>query len=161
MLPKSIGPEARTSFRLLIDVIAIPAIRFLRSNFKEPVLSTNNHLLSSLFRTMDALLSPYTQRNVDEDGELSESELNELQRKCEPLFYFSIVWSILSTVDRSGRLQFDVWLREQMRSLNCALLFPSDKLVYAYKLCASESGELQWTPWLETVEKYEYNPKLE
>ena len=63
--------------------------------------------------------------------------IENVGKVLESWFLFSLIWSVGATCDNDGRKKFDKWLRSRMaeaQSLSLKLPFPSDGLVYDYKL---------------------------
>ena len=143
--------------RALFDTYVEGALQLLRRNFAEPVPTVNNNLLNSLLKLMDCFLAYYKGEDDDDDeGKLSEKELAEVANHIEGYFIFSLVWSCCCTVGATERTHFDGWLRGTMRSHKSMVEFPSNGLVYDYVYDASKG----WVKWLDTIDKYEYNPQL-
>ena len=75
----------------------------------------------------------------------------------EPLFVFSIIWSIGATTTPEGRLKFSDNIRSLMGKDNEHRI-PLEGTVYDY--CYDQKGK-QWVNWSETVQPYHVDPRAQ
>lgn len=138
--PKSTVPTIRKLFEKYLD----SCIKFMRKHCPEPVPSVNNNLVQSCMRLLDCFFSNY--KNTDAKT-ITEPEIEDLESMLEPLFIFSIIWSIGCTTTPEGRAKFSDHIRQLMGKDN-EHRFPSEGSVYDY--CYDRPGK-QWLKWDETV----------
>ena len=156
-IPDAVRPYAE-KLKALFDIYLEAGIFLLRRHCKEPVPTVDNNLTASLLNIMDCYLKKYFVVE-DVDDPLSPADLKQLEQSWEPLFYFSLIWSIGCTTDPDGRHKFDTWLREQMVENGAACQLPADGHCYDYML-KNEVGEApSWIGWLDTIDPYSIPPK--
>ncbi|KAI9144540.1 dynein heavy chain and region D6 of dynein motor-domain-containing protein [Paraphysoderma sedebokerense] len=142
----------RTTFnntlRKLYSTYLHSSLEFLRKNLKET-------LTQSLMKIFDSLLVKYTDvtdlsSNVPAE---KESALNEL---VEPLFIFSLIWSIGVTSDSDGRLKFNSWLREKLQVSGQNVSLPKLGVIYDYRF---DFESKQWVNWMAGMSDFAVNSK--
>ena len=84
----------------------------------------------------------------------------------ESWFIFSLIWTMGATCDKDGRAMFDEYIRRIMKEEGFKMMFPTEGLVYDYKLYdggASErektedeevevnKGPIQWITWMQDL----------
>lgn len=62
----------------------------------------------------------------------SDVDRKAMAKTVEPLFFFSLVWSVGASTDEKGRGVFDAWLRQEMVVLGSTCRFPKEGKVYDY-----------------------------
>ncbi|EQC29095.1 hypothetical protein SDRG_13255 [Saprolegnia diclina VS20] len=142
-LPKALSVHA-PSFLRLFDLYLHAAVIFMRSYLIELVPTIDNNLAQSLLSILNCFLSPYLAAEpVTPDA--------AFRNDIEPMFLFSLVWSIGATTNDLGRIRFDVYVRLQMLANNAANLFPAKGLVYDYSYSMKEH---KWVFWMDTIAAY-------
>lgn len=107
-----VGHSVKRTLYGLFEKLLEPSIEFVRKQCIEPVPSVDNNLVASLLRLLDCLLRPYVPiDSISGEQRKSEAELAALRAHLEPLFLWSLVWSVGATTDKAGRLRFDAFLR--------------------------------------------------
>ena len=98
-------------------------------------------------RLLDCYFADYWDTEIKK---ISPEEVEDLETMIEPLFLFSLVWSIGCTGTLESREKFDRKLRELMGK-DHKFKFPSDGFVYDY--CFDKTEKI-WKVWTETVPPY-------
>ncbi|XP_024523426.1 dynein heavy chain 1, axonemal [Selaginella moellendorffii] len=137
---------------LLFNEVACHAIKYTKKNLKQTVLTTEDNLVLSLFNVMDSMMAPYV-KDIGQD--LNDEEKERLPQIIEPLFIFSIVWSIGVTCDNTGRMKFDNQLRALLGPLALEKPPPADMDVFSYHF---NHLTMEWLDWMQTIPKYVCNP---
>jgi dynein heavy chain len=88
---------------------------------------------------------------------VTPEEIDQFEQILEPLFIFSLVWSVGCTVDYDGRKNFNVFLRDLMKSSGSAVSIPEMGSVYDFNFDRQKKG---WVAWTDTVRAQEIDPKL-
>jgi dynein heavy chain, axonemal len=83
------------------------SIEFLRRNIKEPLPTVNNNLLCSLMKIFDCYLVDYTESELKK---IPVEDLEVLEKVIDPIFMFSLIWSVGCTGDAEGRLKFSEFI---------------------------------------------------
>lgn len=148
--PKTTVPTLSKLFDKYIDA----SIRFMRKNCPEPVPSVNNNILQSCERIMDCFFCDY--KNTDAVT-ITEAQIEDLEQMLEPLFVFSVIWSIGCTTTPEGRAKFSDNMRSLMGKDNEHRM-PQEGTVYDY--CYDKSAK-QWIGWNETVQEYHVDPRAQ
>jgi dynein heavy chain len=105
------------------------SLEFMRKNIKEVSPTVNNNLVSSLMKIMDCFFIPYTETEIKK---VSQEDIEILESMIENLFIFALIWSVGSTTDYDGRLMFNQWLRDQIKS-NPKVKMPETGSIYDYQ----------------------------
>jgi dynein heavy chain len=155
-LPPLIPLDTRMKLQLLFDMYLAPGIALIRQFCKELAPTMDNNLAQSLMHLLSCYMDQY--KEVEGEEPPTPEELAKIVKHAEPLFIFSLVWSVGCTVNLAGRQKFDSWLRSEMQTLGSPSPFPSKGLVYDY-VYSMETG--QWKKWMETVGETKVNPKLD
>ncbi|XP_078663939.1 dynein axonemal heavy chain 1-like [Branchiostoma floridae x Branchiostoma belcheri] len=163
-LPACIVPHEE-KLQSLFNSFLEDAIKFKSDNMKEYVPSVDGNLAFSLMRLLECFFHPF----IPKEGEppVPEEKLMRIEELIEPWFVFSLIWSVGGTCNNDGRVRFSQWVRERMVKENIALQFPSENLVYDYRLDDAglskkqskddvteedEGGEvkqIRWTSWMD------------
>lgn len=104
-------------------------------------------------RILDCFFADYWDNELKK---VTPEEVEEVELICEPLFIFSLIWSIGCTGTLEGREKFDRKLREIMGQ-DHKYAFPQEGLVYDY--CFDKESK-EWKVWTETIPPYQVNNKL-
>ena len=136
----------------LFDKYLDSSIKFMRRNCPEQVPSVNNNLAQSCMRILDCFFQPY--QNTDAKTIL-EAEIDDLESMLEPLFIFSVIWSIGCTTTPEGRSKFSDSVRQLMGKDNEHRM-PNEGTVYDYCYDKSSKG---WISWNDTVAEYQVDMK--
>ncbi|KAI8481625.1 Dynein heavy chain 1, axonemal [Branchiostoma belcheri] len=165
-LPACIVPHEE-KLQSLFNSFLEDAIKFKSDNMKEYVPSVDGNLAFSLMRLLECFFHPF----IPKEGEppVPEEKLMRIEELIEPWFVFSLIWSVGGTCNNDGRVRFSQWVRERMVKENIALQFPSENLVYDYRLDDAglskkqskddvteedEGGEvkqIRWTSWMDSL----------
>ena len=131
----------------LFDKYMEPCLHFMRRNCSEMVQTPNNNLVASLLRILDCFFKPYWDTDAKK---VTAEEIEELEGMLEPLFVYSVIWSIGCTTDPEGREKFAGKIKELLGKDN-EHKFPSGGSVYDY--CYNKEIK-EWVVWTETVDPY-------
>ncbi|KAI9209204.1 dynein heavy chain and region D6 of dynein motor-domain-containing protein, partial [Polychytrium aggregatum] len=131
------------------------SLDFLRKNLKEGVPTTNGNLAQSLMRILQCLMLPVIRGDPESTASVAEraAEFNDV---IEPLFLFSLVWSVGATTDADGRKKFDLWLREKMKEHTAEHKLPDTGTVYDYMFSIEKKA---WIVWMETIPEFQITQK--
>eukprot|EP00741_Cyanophora_paradoxa_P012299 tig00000169_g11885.t1 len=151
----NIAPYAE-KISVLFNTYVSPALFFVRRNLKEPVPTVAPNNILSFLKLFNCMLVPFT-KPAHGHEEVDKALLDKLSGLLEPLFVFSLIWSLGATCDAEGRRQFSQWLRERMRDAAAKMLLPPRGLVYDYCIDYQKS---QWVGWMETIPEFQIDPKI-
>jgi dynein heavy chain len=110
-MPANVVARMRTSLEKLrkwFEFYMEPALEYMRKNCKEVIPTLNNNLCQSLQRCIKCLIAPFVETEIKK---VAPEEMDLLEASFEYIFHFSLVWSLLSTVDYDGRLKLDKFHR--------------------------------------------------
>jgi len=79
-------------------------LKFMRKNCKEPVFTVDNNIVQSMLRILDCFFADYIE---SETKKVTQEEIEEFEISLEPLFIFSLTWSIGATTNLEGRDKFN------------------------------------------------------
>jgi hypothetical protein len=65
-------------------------------------------------RILDCYFSPYIETEIKK---ITKEEILNLESIIPQLFVFAMIWSIGTTTTLEGRIKFDKWFREKLKSL--------------------------------------------
>ena len=131
-----------------------PLLIFLRKNCKEIIVTMDNNLVTSLTKILDCFFSNYQDTEMKK---VTQEEIDYLESILEPLFIFSLVWSICCTSDSVGRSKLDVFLRELTEKNNINLKIPNEGTIYDYSFNIAKK---EYEDWSELIKKIEIDPKM-
>ena len=154
-LPDPVMELRKTTVPILakiFDRYLEPTLEFVRRNCPEPVQTADNNLVQSCTRILDCYLVAYKDTDAKK---VAEAEIEELEKCLEPLFIFSLIWSLGCTTTLEGREKFSEFIRQQMGKDNEHRL-PHEGTVYDYKYVQNEK---QWVRWDQTVSPYTVDQK--
>ncbi|KAI8926816.1 dnah1 protein [Entophlyctis helioformis] len=144
----NMGPKLAPTFRAAVEpffkLFLESSLEFLRKSIKEAVPTTDGSLTASLMKIMDSLLRPL----VAPANGANPIEAADLKLIVEPLFIFSLVWSVGATGDADGRKKFDTWLRNQLVAHPPQFRIPVESTVYDV-MFNTETKE--WTNWMSLL----------
>lgn len=154
-LPICVPALVKSKLTYLFDVYLQPCINFIRSYCKELVPTVDNNLCESLMRILDCYIFPY----YPEEGKPAPSEVMvaDLITCIDPLFIFSLVWSVGATVNEASRRLFDAFLRAELQSNKFSWPFPKAGAVYDYFFAFEQK---QWMKWMDVSEAFTIDTKL-
>ncbi|KAJ3087451.1 Dynein heavy chain 1, axonemal [Quaeritorhiza haematococci] len=148
LLKREYVPAFASTLQPLFDFYVESSLEFLRKEVKEAVPTTNGNLVHSLMRIMSCLLKPFLTSDDNEGNAPSAALFGEC---LEPLFLFSMIWSIGATSDNEGRRKFDVWLRQKMSTRKPAIPIPNEGLVYDYVF---KHETKTWDNWMTMAPEF-------
>jgi len=153
-MPPCTPKLVKNKLTLLFDVYMQPGIFILRSYMKELAPTVDNNLASSLMRVLDCYLAPYYWKEGMDP--ISDLMVADLVTCIEPLFFFSLIWSIGATTDAEGRRKFSAWLRHEMFANKTMWVFPKEDTVYDYLFLLETK---KWGKWMDIIDPYEVDSK--
>lgn len=115
----------------LIDLYAIPAIKYVHKYLTEIVVSVKSALLLSCLNLMMIMFKPLS--NADGKPLPAPQFLALIPRLLPCWMVFAVIWSIGVTCDSKSRIMFSEWLKNEMTLNNHPNKFPNEGLVYDYK----------------------------
>ena len=152
-LPPCFDDRFIIKLQSLFDSFISGLLMMLRRNLEETLPTTTNGLILALQSMLDCYFAKYYP--VEGADPFTEEAIDQALANIEPIFIFSLVWSITCTVNEKGRKVFDAIVRSEMDAFGCQILFPSDGSIYDY--CFNQE-ERCWVPWLETSDPYKHDP---
>nr|WAW84827.1 axonemal dynein heavy chain 1 [Halisarca dujardinii] len=159
----------------LFDLFLVPCIDFVRKNCKEIVPTVNGNLTFSVTRILDCFFKHF----VPKEGEaIPKEKLQALPQIIEPWFIFAIIWSVGATCYATGKVKFNIFIREKLKECNVALAIPDEGLVYDYQIQdgglfstldkkggddeeeEKSKGQVKicWIGWMEKLGEYTVDP---
>ncbi|XP_064422227.1 dynein axonemal heavy chain 1 [Latimeria chalumnae] len=158
----------REQLESLFDRFLQDSITFVRKTVKEVTASTDSNLTTSLLKLMDCFFQPFLPREGQRG--IPPEKMNRIGELIEPWFIFSLIWSVGATGDAQSCVVFSRWLREKMNKENIWLDFPSEGLVYDFRLndagISSKSEEeeeevrtVDWVSWMEAAPNFVIAPE--
>jgi dynein heavy chain len=143
----------------LFDAFLPSVLPHLRRNFNEPFPTVNNCLVEAMLNMLDTFLDAFIDRD-DGSERKTQEDIDTFVDRIDPIFLFSIIWSMCCTVDQRGRAMMDNYIRMEALSQQLKYPVPSEggHSIYDY-LYDHTMGE--WRLWIETVDEYKYDPKAE
>ena len=157
-LPKCVAEDQKCRDLIieLFDWMVPPALKFLRKGGAKVMIKIDDVMKAvNLMRVMKSLMYP----ELADDSEMaSKMTTKEITCWLEPIFLYSLVWSIGITATLEGRKSFDKFFREllngdipeypKLRKL--ALMFPKNGSVYDF--CFEKEGKGRWRLWKDTMD---------
>lgn len=97
------------------------------------------------------MFAPYLPPSDDSEPAIPQNQLPPLQNILDPIFIFSLIWSVGATVDHEGRIKFDGFLRKHMKTAGVATLPPFGGLIYDF---CFDIKAASWRGWMDTIPPY-------
>lgn len=119
----------------LFDRFMDKVLNFKRLNCVEPVPTNELNLIQSFTRLMDVLATK--QNGID------GTDMDELENMTKIWFLFCLIWSVCGTVDETGRLKIDGFIREMDGG------FPLKDTIYDYYVDVKQRSFVSWEEKLE------------
>ncbi|KAL7746739.1 hypothetical protein RI367_007902 [Sorochytrium milnesiophthora] len=154
-LPAQFHTAFESSLMPLFEALLYPALEFVRSNIREPVPTTNGSLTHSLFHLFDSALLVFS-RASGLDSELVQEVVEALPPLLEPVFLFSLIWSVGATADHDNRVKFSTWLRGQLSLRPPAFLIPTEGIVHDYRFDLTQK---RWVNWMSEQPPFQVDLK--
>ncbi|KAI8841134.1 dynein heavy chain and region D6 of dynein motor-domain-containing protein [Chytriomyces cf. hyalinus JEL632] len=145
LLPTQLVSIFRSIVDPLFEFYFEPALKFVRSNVREGVATTDGNLAQSMMRIFQCLILPFSQ-NENADQANAADKIHIFAEVLESLFLFSIIWSIGATTDAEGHKKFEVWFRGQMSTNAPKFPFPETGSIYDYTF---DIERKEWANWME------------
>ena len=123
----------------MYDTLLENAIEFWTLNLKEAVPTSSGNLTNSLNKILESLLLQVLNPQ-------SCIEVAALKQIIEPIFYFSLIWSVGATTDTAGREKFDSWLKGIFAERAPKIQFPNEGSVYDYVF---DPTTMEWNNWID------------
>jgi len=148
-LPEPYKASFENRIRKLYSTFVNEALEFLRNNIKEAIPTSNSNLVQSMTRIIHSLISEYLKFN--EDNINSEVIINNFKDEIDPIFLYSLIWSIGVTSDMESRKKFDCWFKKKSETIELFNKLPQENLVYDFKY---DFNERKWINWLEKAPEF-------
>lgn len=107
-------------------------LTFKRLNCSETVATNELNCVQSFCRLMNCLMT--RANGVDPES----TDLDTLELMTKMWFMFSMIWSLCATVDETGRLRMDSYVRE------IESMFPLRDTIYDYYVDVKQRALLPW-----------------
>eukprot|EP00698_Gefionella_okellyi_P011213 TRINITY_DN2949_c0_g2_i1.p1 TRINITY_DN2949_c0_g2~~TRINITY_DN2949_c0_g2_i1.p1 ORF type:complete len:3309 (-),score=891.59 TRINITY_DN2949_c0_g2_i1:55-9981(-) len=117
------------------------SLQFVRNHFTLPLNSSDVHLVRNYLNMMDCLLQQYTKTRPVIAGHGAMQQANRL---LESMMAFAVVWSIGSCIENESRSAFDTFMRNLLKIADTAVVFPSEKTVFDYRLELPKDEFVLW-----------------
>jgi len=154
-LPTCLGSRYRIKLMTLFDTYVAGALTILRRFLVEPLPTVDNCLVQGLINILDSYLDAYRPREGRDIK--TKQELEDLVDLIEPLFIFSLVWSVACTVDTTGRKAFDHHIRGELTANSSKWNLPLEGKIYDY---CFDVPTKSWVPWMNTVSVHSSKGRL-
>uniref|UniRef100_A0A1Y1N5M7 Dynein heavy chain 1, axonemal n=2 Tax=Photinus pyralis TaxID=7054 RepID=A0A1Y1N5M7_PHOPY len=151
--------EFASQFNELFEIYLLPAVELLRSKLREILVSVDSAIVTSFLHLMDFRLGPLAGK--DNKPPPAAQFLKLIPDLIVPWFVWCLTWTIGATCDNYGRMAFNNWLRNLMDEHDHGPKFPSEGLVYDYRLHDggftdptddNEPMPPTWHNWMENAE---------
>lgn len=109
--------------------------------------------MANLTKILDCYLEPFTETPYRKPA---PEEIEELESNLEAIFFFSLIWSIGSTVNLEGRRKFNLFLREQMEAKSSSVKIPEEESVYDFNY---DTKEKTFHSWLDFNKGFEIDAR--
>lgn len=80
---------------------------------------------------------------------------NNFEQVIEPLFIFSVVWSIGASCDNDGRIKFDTYMRNLISHVTLKSPPPNECSLFGARF---DPQYCQWEQWFQTIPTYNCDP---
>jgi dynein heavy chain len=154
-LPECVPQLVKSKITYYFDLYVQPCIYFLRTYLKELAPTVDNNLAQSLMRILDCYFEPF--HTVEGRPAPTDLMLADLVTCIDPLFIFSLVWSVGATTNEDGRKMFDAFLKQELTANKFPWPFPKGGIIYDFIFIVETK---KWTKWMDIIEKFEVDPKL-
>ena len=111
------------SIKSLFDLYLPMTLEFNRKNSKEIVETNDNDIVASLCKLLDCYLNPESLKKAEKP--LTTEQVDNIENILDPLFFFSLIWSIGVTGDDSSRIKFNAFFKEKLNTQS-KIPFPKD-----------------------------------
>ncbi|KAG0617480.1 hypothetical protein M758_5G192300 [Ceratodon purpureus] len=151
-LSKDLTQVGEKIIRDLFWSVCEPCIRHVKRHLKQTVSTTEDNMVLACFNIMDSLTISF----VKSDGsDISNEDKMRAKQVIEPLFIFSVVWSVGATCDNDGRNKFDDYMKNLISKVELKSPPPSDCTLFG---CRFDPNYCQWELWFETIPTYHCDP---
>jgi dynein heavy chain len=153
-MPACIPQLVKSKLTYMFDLYVLPSIFFLRTYMKELVTTVDNNLAQSFMSILDCYLMPY--QPVEGKPPPTDLMIADLVTCIDPLFIFSLIWSVGATTNEDGRKMFDAFLRQELYTNKFAWAFPKHGMVYDYMFTVETK---KWVKWLDIIDRQDVDSK--
>ena len=179
-----LNSDQKEHIEFLCEWLVDPLLAYLRKRLKEVSPTLDQFLVQGLLRNIESLLDNYIwyKSDVTQTERLAKPQALSDLKPLEGIFMYSLVWSLGSSCNETGRQQFDEFLRRVL-SENISFIaadfpavgrnlqareykvpekaengykplvnFPADGSVYSFVLNPAATSFVQWTDTLQKTE---------
>uniref|UniRef100_A0A7S2SR52 AAA+ ATPase domain-containing protein n=1 Tax=Mucochytrium quahogii TaxID=96639 RepID=A0A7S2SR52_9STRA len=155
-LPKYVKDHIYVRFDEFIDT----ALRYVRRNCKEPVVTLNGDLVCSLCKLFESLLRPEMGVNLFNEDASKNMKEAEAKKLVDKLFLFSLVWSIGGAISFEGWDGFNEMIREEFDQKDVKTQMPAMGMVYDYWVDMEAEPAGRWKHFEEIIPDFHYDSSL-
>ena len=148
-LPEAYRSSFENRIRFLFTSFVKEALEFLRNNIKEAIPTSNGNLVQSLTRIVHSMIYEFLKFN--EENINSPVVINNFKDEIDPIFLYSLIWSIGVTSDMESRKKFDTWFRKKSNNVELFNKLPQQDTIYDYKY---DFDDRKWINWLEKAPEF-------
>ncbi|KAL6609170.1 dynein heavy chain and region D6 of dynein motor-domain-containing protein [Neocallimastix sp. 'constans'] len=148
-LPENYKDSFEKRIRFLFASFINDALEFLRNNIKESIPTSNGNLVQSLSRIIHSMIAEFMifyEENIN-----SQDTINIFNEEIDPIFLYSLIWSVGVTSDMESRIKFDCWLKNKLSVVEVYNKLPNEEMVYDYQY---NFNERKWINWLEKAPEF-------
>ncbi|GBG29459.1 Dynein heavy chain 1, axonemal [Hondaea fermentalgiana] len=142
------------------DLFVDDALRYMRRNCKEPVLTLNGDLVTALCKLFESLLRPEMGVKLfakDASANLKEADAKKLVDK---LFLFSLVWAVGGTISFEGWDGFNEMIRANFDGSDRKVQIPPGGVVYDYFVDIEGDPGGQWKSFEEIIPSFTFDASV-
>ncbi|XP_024377701.2 uncharacterized protein [Physcomitrium patens] len=151
-LTKDLQQVGEATVRRLFALACEPAIHHVKRHLKQTVATTEDNMVLSAFNIMDSLLVNF----VPLDGsQLSSDNKFHAKQIIEPLFIFSIIWSVGASCNNDGRVKYDAYMWDVISHLELESPPPKKTNLFGVNY---NSDSCLWEEWFQTIPMYKCDP---
>jgi dynein heavy chain len=153
-LPSTFKKEYVEQLKKLMLAYTTISVRLVRKKLKEISSTVDNNLALSHFRLLDCYFNKFIPTEAKTP---SKDEIEKLGAHLNPLFLFTLVWSVGATCDNKSRGKFNEFLWDQVKKQNLTTYGDMKEGESWYDYMYSIEGEFEgsWVPWLKTIPTYQ------
>lgn len=155
-IPAVLGNRTRALVNKLFDDYVPTVLSQLRRTLTEPLPTVNNCLVEALLNLLDTFFNEYHEQD-DGREKKSMEQIVDFMAKIEPIFYFSLIWSMCCTVNNHSRILMNACLRTEFIAKGAKQPPPVTGSIYDFKYDVLKG---EWIDWNASVAPYVYDAKL-
>jgi len=161
-MPSTFKKEYPEQLKQLMLDFGVPMIKVARKKVKEISGTVDNNLIASHFRLLDCHFFKYIPTEAKTP---SADEMTNFGRHIQPLFFFTLIWTVGATCDNKGRptTSAALWKLLNKHGMNTGgdPPLPDNANFYDYIYQAEGDNEGKWAKWLDWAPPYAVGRNVE